>query len=308
MEQVLSIVNLNKSFGNRAVIKNISFEVNAGEVFGFLGPNGAGKTTTIKMVTGFLFPDSGDIFICGTSLRTEYEKAMSFLGGIVENPEMYNYLNARQNLRMYAALHGNIPERRVDEVLSLVGMEQRASEKVKKYSLGMKQRVGLAMALIHKPRLLILDEPTNGLDPAGIHELRDVLKELAHKENVGILVSSHMLSEMQLMCDRVAIINEGVILGIEKTDDLVNRTYGDPVFQFIVADAASAVGALDDFYKPRVKITSDNTFEIVLGQEKIPGLVYALVSGGAQIYGVAKKTVSLESAYMDITGGGISIA
>lgn len=209
MEAILSVKNLNKSFGSRSVIRNVSFDVYGGEIFGFLGPNGAGKTTTIKMIMGFLFPDSGEISICNMNLKKQYEKAMNLVGGIVENPEMYKEMTGYENLRMYARLHDGVTEARIQEVVALVGMQNRAGEKLKKYSLGMKQRIGLAQAIVHKPKLLILDEPTNGLDPAGIKELRDILKKLAHEENIAVFVSSHMLAEMELMCDRVAIIDRG---------------------------------------------------------------------------------------------------
>lgn len=212
-QPVLQVRGLNKSFGRRHVVQDASFDVYAGEVFGFLGPNGAGKTTTIKMILGFLFPDSGEILICGNDLRTDHERAMANVGGIVENPDVFRDFSGLTNLKMYAALHGGITKERIDEVVRLVGLEKRIRDKVGKYSLGMKQRLGVAQSILHKPKLLILDEPTNGLDPSGIRELRLLLRKMAAEENVAVFVSSHLLSEMEMMCDRVCIIDNGVIKG-----------------------------------------------------------------------------------------------
>jgi len=222
-ETVLQINHLSKSFGKKKIIDDISFEVYAGEIFGFLGPNGAGKTTTIKMIMGFLSLDEGQIMINGIDMKKDYELAMSNLGGIVENPEMYKDLSGQTNLEMYGRLHNGVTKERITEVVELVGMQNRIKDKVKKYSLGMKQRVGLAQSLLHRPKVLILDEPTNGLDPSGIKELRDILKKLSHEDGVAVFVSSHMLSEMQLMCDRVGIINNGRLLGVKPIQELMEE-------------------------------------------------------------------------------------
>ena len=205
-EAALEIINVSKSFGKKKVVDNVNITVYPGEICGFLGPNGAGKTTTIKMVLGLLSIDSGKIKVCGYDVKKNFEKAMENIGAIVENPDMYGYMSAIDNLKLYARIRG-INKDRINEVIKLVDLEKNAKEKVGKYSLGMKQRIGLALTLLHKPKVLILDEPTNGLDPAGIKKLRDILKEISHKENVAILVSSHILSEMELMCDKVTVID-----------------------------------------------------------------------------------------------------
>ncbi len=207
---ILEIKNVTKYFGRKKVIDDISLEVKEGEIYGFLGPNGAGKTTTIKMILGLLYIDQGEIIISGYNIKKQFEKAMESIGGIVENPDMYDYMSGRDNLKLYARIRG-VKKERIEEVLKLVGMQHVAKQKVKKYSLGMKQRIGLALTMLHKPKILILDEPTNGLDPAGIKELRDILKKIAHEENVAVLVSSHILGEMQMLCDKVAVISDGKI-------------------------------------------------------------------------------------------------
>ena len=180
METALKIQNLNKHFGKKQILKDLNMELKAGEVFGFLGPNGAGKTTTIKMIVGMLYIEQGSIEVCGVDVTKNFEKAMSNIGAIVENPEMYKYLTGMQNLRQYARMRKGVTEERIKEVVELVGLSNRINEKVSKYSLGMRQRLGVAQAILHRPKVLILDEPSNGLDPAGIKQLRDILKNLAH--------------------------------------------------------------------------------------------------------------------------------
>lgn len=308
METVLKLQNISKSFGKKKIIDNISFDVYAGEVFGFLGPNGAGKTTTIKMVMGFLSVDKGDIFINNYNVKKDYEKAMSYIGGIVENPEMYKDLSGLTNLQMYARLHEGVTKERINEVVEAVGMEKRIKEKVKKYSLGMKQRCGLAQALLHKPKVLILDEPTNGLDPAGIKELRDILKKLAHEENVAVIVSSHLMSEMELMCDRVAIINNGKILGVKTLKDLITQANGTVSHRFMVKPVEKALELLQDKYKDSIKNSTAEYVDIEVEGDSVSEITTMLATHGIAISGVSKIETSLEEAFMNITGGGHHIA
>ena len=213
-ESVLEIKNVSKYYGKNKVVDNVSFSVEKGQILGFLGPNGAGKTTTIKMILGLLSIDEGSIKVNGFDVKKNFEKAMEYIGGIVENPDMYGYMSAVDNLKLFAKIR-NINYSEVYKVLELVGLKKSMNQKVSKYSLGMKQRAGLALSLLHSPKVLILDEPTNGLDPVGIKELRDILKKLARENGTAILVSSHILSEMELMCDKVAVINQGKIVKVE---------------------------------------------------------------------------------------------
>jgi ABC-2 type transport system ATP-binding protein len=310
METVLKIQNLSKSFGKRKVIDNISFDVYAGEVFGFLGPNGAGKTTTIKMIMGFLKVDDGSIIINGLDLKKNYEKAMAKLGGIVENPEMYKDLSGLTNLKMYARLHSGVTRARIDEVTEMVGMQNRIRDKVKKYSLGMKQRLGLAQAMLHRPAILILDEPTNGLDPAGIKELRDILKCLAHEENVAVFVSSHLLSEMELMCDRVGIIHNGRLLGVKTIRELLDSVSGAPRYRFFTKQTAKAAGILAQSadFKDILKETTDEYIELEIPEEMVAKVNLLLATNDIGIFGVNRVENSLEDAFLNLTGGGNSIA
>lgn len=304
---VLQLTGVRKSFGKRCVVDDVDLTVNAGEILGFLGPNGAGKTTTIKIATGFLGMDRGSVTICGYDLVKEYEKAMRNVGGVVENPELYRDLTARTNLIMYARVQGNVTRQRIDDVIELVRLKNRADEKIKRYSLGMKQRISLAQALLHKPKLLILDEPTNGLDPAGIHELRDILKTLAHEQGVGVLVSSHQLAEMQLMCDRVAIIAQGQHRGEFKMDTLTNRLTAQKDVQFrIVNDDVQKAETLLQAASIPYAIKND-TVTLRLLPEEVHALFKRLVLADVQIYSMNTQQTSLEQAFLEITGGGSNI-
>jgi len=300
----LQIQNVTKTFGRKTAVDNVSFDLYPGEVFGFLGPNGAGKTTIIKMVMGFFRPDEGTIIINGFNRKTHYEAAMASIGGIVENPEMYNTLSARLNLKMYARLHKGVTSERIDEVLELVGLSDRADDPVKKYSLGMKQRIGLAQAMLHHPKVLILDEPTNGLDPAGIHLLRDVLKKLAHEEGVAVMVSSHLLSEIQLMCDRIGIISHGKLLQICSIEDLMQKAQSSSVYRIKTSNPSKAKEILSEVYPNRISNIGSDTLDIEIDETQINECVRTLVASGSDILGVQKQESTLEDIFLEITGGG----
>lgn len=302
MEAVLQIKGLNKYFGHKKVVDDLNLELYRGEVFGFLGPNGAGKTTTIKMIMSLLQRDSGEILINGYSIDKQYEKAMACVGGIVENPETYQYMTGNQNLRQYARMRTGVTEDRIREVVRIVGLENRINDKVKKYSLGMKQRLGVAQSIMHHPDLLILDEPTNGLDPAGIKELRDILKRLAHEENACVMVSSHLLSEMQLMCDRVGIIADGRLIGVRSVSELMSESEGKHQFEIRVKGNVSAAAALIDD-KP-VEITGEQTFHVtVANEDEISGIITRLVINQVKLITVTEATRNLEEVFIELTGG-----
>lgn len=312
MDSVLNVKNLSKTFGKKQVVSKVNLNVRAGEVMGFLGPNGAGKTTCIKMILGFLMPDEGEIIISGYDTTKNYEDAMALVGGIVENPDMYKNFTGRLNLELYARTHENVTKERIDEVVKMVGLENRIDEKVKKYSLGMKQRLGLAEAILHHPKLLLLDEPTNGLDPAGIKELRDILKTLAHEEGVAVLVSSHQLAEMQLMCDRVTIISAGTVLCEKTIEEMENYTTGEPIFKFRVDDNEKAAQAISEYYNEKgasvtIETADDGFMPVKTPEEDVPAIVAALVGNNVGIFEIKKESNTLEDAFIAITGGGNTI-
>ena len=303
----LSIKNITKIYGKKKAADHVSFDIRRGEIFGFLGPNGAGKTTVIKSILGFIFPDEGEVYINGYNVKTDYEKAMSSVGGIVENPEMYVNLSARKNIEMYARLHGNIPKERINEVLNDVGLGARAKDPVKKYSLGMKQRIGLAQAMVHKPKLLILDEPTNGLDPTGIHQLRDILKKYAHEDGAAVMVSSHILSEMQLLCDRVGIINNGKLISVCSMEELNKQMNPTTCYSIKVSAIDQAEKLLSD-NEAVGKIESEgDLITAEISEDNISSVVRLLVTNGVDISEVRKIESSLEDIFLQVTGGGIDI-
>ncbi len=309
---LLKISHLNKSIGKRQILHDISLEAYSGEVFGFLGPNGAGKTTTIKIVVGLLSLDDGEIEIDGVDIKKNFEKAMANVGGIVENPEMYKYMTGMENLKQYARMRGNVTQERIDEVVELVKLSNRINDKVSRYSLGMRQRLGVAQAILHHPKLLILDEPTNGLDPAGIKELRDILKTLAHEEGICVLVSSHLMSEMELMCDRVGIIANGRMIDVHTMDELISASNNEASeFRIKVDDVANALAVID--IPENNKKLEDDIIVISLEkenvEEKLSEINKAIVQAGVKLYTVsAVENKKLEDVFIQLTedtqGGG----
>ena len=302
MSEVLRLENVCKSFGHRPVVKNVSFAVGEGEIFGFLGPNGAGKTTTIKMVLGLLAADSGTILVNGHDIENDFEAAMSGISGIVENPDMYGYLSGYDNLMIQARACGADP-RRIDEVVTLVGMQMRIKEKFKSYSLGMKQRLGVAQALLHNPKIMILDEPTNGLDPAGIKEFRDLLRHLAHQRGLSVMVSSHILQEMQLMCDTVGIINNDELLRVGTIEELSRLNTGN-IYRYSLRPMEDAVRLAQQHLSDRLVGVGPDFIDLHIAEEEVGNVNCRFMENGITIYGLAAQGNSLEQIFMSITGGG----
>ncbi|MCI8554319.1 MAG: ABC transporter ATP-binding protein [Clostridiales bacterium] len=302
MGEVLTLDHVCKTFGKRPVVKDISFTVQEGEVFGFLGPNGAGKTTTIKMILGLLSVDSGSIRVAGHDVETDFEAAMSHISGIVENPDMYPYLSGYENLMLQARAAG-ADEAKVEEAIHLVGMQQRIREKFRTYSLGMKQRLGIAQALLRNPKIMILDEPTNGLDPAGIKEMRDLLRTLAHERGMSVLVSSHILQEMQLMCDTVGIIGNGELLRVSSMEELT-RTAGAGLYRYTLRPMEQAADLIRQHYSDRIAALDAGVADLRLSEEEIPAFNRLLMENGVTIYGLNVASQSLEQSFMELTGGG----
>ncbi|HKW59167.1 MAG TPA: ABC transporter ATP-binding protein [Candidatus Dormibacteraeota bacterium] len=217
---VLRTIALSKAYGKRLAVDRLELEVGSAELFGFLGPNGAGKTTTIRMALGLVAPTGGSVEVLGRDVRAHRAQILPRVGALVESPALYGYLSGRDNLRVVGDLLGGVSKKRIDEVLDIVSLKGRERDRVRTYSMGMKQRLGLAIALLHDPDLLILDEPANGLDPAGIVEMRDLLRELAASGKT-VFISSHVLSEVQQICTRVAIINHGRLVRVAPVAELI---------------------------------------------------------------------------------------
>ncbi len=301
---VLEVKNLKKIIGKREIIKDLNFTVQEGEIYGFLGPNGAGKTTTIRMLVGLINPTSGDVKICGEDLFKNKEKALRDVGAVVENPELYKYLSGRENLMQIARIR-KVTKDEVDDLIKLVGLENRINDKVKKYSLGMKQRLGLAAALIGNPRLLILDEPTNGLDPSGIIDFREIVKKAARERGMAVFISSHILSEVQQLCDTVAFINDGVIKAVENMEEAVTGTEKESITLIINDDQKKVCEILT---KQPFVITStilDSRINVVIHSGTTSELVKILVKENISVEEVYKNREGLEQRYMELVEGGI---
>lgn len=316
---VLAFNNVTKTYNAKSgaqrmplfAVKNVSFEIKSGEVVGFIGPNGAGKSTAIKMITGLAAPSNGDISIMGKDIVKERVAAIKNVGAIIENPDMYVEWTAMENLRYFASLSPRNEERddatskeimqqRIEDMLAMVGLSERKNDKVKKFSLGMKQRLGIAQALLNKPKLLVLDEPANGLDPMGIKEMRDIVTHLAHDLGLAVLISSHQLAEMQLMCDRFLIINKGEIVATPTAKDLsVSESDATIITTDDVEGAKAVIKAKFDIEatvldKERLQISGD-----------IPSgdIAKELIMSNITVKGIENKRKSLEEFFMSKTNG-----
>ena len=299
MENILECKNLCKTFGKKQILHNVSFEIKKGDILGFIGPNGAGKTTTIKLILGLQSITSGKVLINGYDVEKEFTKAIEKVGAIVENPDMYMYMSGYDNLKLVANMYKGITTKRIDEVVKLVKLENRINDKVSKYSLGMRQRLGIAQAILHNPNLLILDEPTNGLDPEGIKEMRELLVDIAKKEEMAILISSHNLAELDNFCNKICIIKNGEII---ETNEITAIKKDIEHQQFIVE-----IDNTKDIKKlySEATIVNDKIFKISVKKENIPNLVVNLVNNNIKIYEIKEDEKSLEDAFFERTGGDV---
>ena len=282
------------------ILKVTKFEVNEGHILAFIGPNGAGKTTTIKCILGLQKATSGEVTINGYDIKKNFVKAISKVGCIVESPDVYMYLTGMENLKMQASYYKDIKEEEITRVIKLVGLQNRIHDKVSKYSLGMRQRLGIAAALLHRPNLLILDEPTNGLDPEGIRELRDLLTKLAREEKMGILVSSHNLAELESFCNQICIIKNGMIIDKTSLIDLKKEVSNS---KYILE--LDHIDGLKDIIDYSYDEISPTQISINIEREKIPELVKTLIANDYLLYQIIEDKASLEDAFLRKTGGNI---
>lgn len=295
-QSIVRVEQLTKRIGSKTLVENISFEVKKGEVVGLLGPNGAGKTTLMRMMVGMISMTEGEVWIDGQSVKQEFEGTAMKIGAVIENPEFYPFLSGYENLTYFGRMQGNVTEERIDEVVQLLGMGQVIDRKVKAYSLGMRQRLGIAQALVHNPDVLILDEPTNGLDPSGIHEMRMYIKKIAHEQGKAVLVSSHLLSEVELMCDRVIIIQHGEYVATQNIQRNENEEMD--MIHIRVDDVKQATELL----KHDVTI-QDNELIMIVKNEEIPDVIRTLTEQGIRIYRVYEERKTLEEKFLELTGG-----
>ncbi len=297
--KILEVKKLNKYFGNKQILKDVSFEIREGEILGFIGPNGAGKTTTIKLILGLQSISSGEVLINGYNIVNDFEKAILKVGAIVESPDLYMYLSGRKNLELIANMYKGVNKDRIEEVIKLSGLDKRIDDKVSKYSLGMRQRLGIAASIINKPNILILDEPTNGLDPEGIKELRDLLKKLAKEEKMGILISSHNLAELESFCTDVCIIKNGEVI---TESSVKNFKKTDKSYYMIELDKTDG---LDKILNKDDEIISDKEIRVLREKEDLALLIKKLVDKDYKIYEVRLIEMTLEEAFLKQAGGNI---
>ncbi|MBR1987581.1 MAG: ABC transporter ATP-binding protein [Clostridia bacterium] len=300
MLPVLNINNLTKFYGSKKVVDSINLSLFPGQIYGFVGPNGAGKSTTLKMITGLVPPTDGSVRICGYSIGKNFKRAISNVGAVVEMPQLYPYLSGLKNLQLMAKFYGKTATKRINDIVKLVGMENRIKDKFGTYSLGMKQRVGIAQALLNKPKLLILDEPTNGLDPNGIIEIRNILRALAEKEKMTIIISSHNLAELELICDSIGFIHNGKIIENKTMQDIKQLVDQKQQVQLLCNYPHYSALLIKEEYKlSNIKIVG-NSIILPLKDKDLAPVISFLMSKKIKIFGINKMEKSLEELYLEI--------
>ena len=295
--EILKCENLKKQVKNKVIVENISFSMNKGDVVGFIGPNGAGKTTTIKLILGLIKLTEGKVYIDGYDIQKNYIKAMEKVGAIVETPDLYMYLSGYDNLKLTANNYKNITKKRINEVIKMVGLENRIKDKVSTYSLGMRQRLGIAEAIINNPELLILDEPTNGLDIEGTIEIRNLIKELSN-EGIAILISSHNLTEIDNLCNRIIAIKNGKIITNDTIDNF--KTFSNETTYILELDHLDNLEQVILTHK--YETISKNKIRIYISKEEITNLMENLIKNNYQIYSMIQEKLTSEQAFIKKVG------
>lgn len=302
MNMVLQTVGLTKRYGTQFAVNDLNMSVEHGKIYGLLGRNGAGKTTTIRMITGLLQPTSGDVFLFGEKMRTPTKQSFSRIGALIESPAFYENLTAKENLKIIADLRGTQSKNSIEEALKLVSLEKEIKKKVKHFSLGMKQRLGIAMAMMHNPEFIILDEPTNGLDPIGIQQIRLLIKKLSAENGVTVLISSHILSEIEQMADKVGIIDNGILVEELTMEEIrhKNRHY----VKLTVSNMNRTVPILEkELAISYFEILNDNEIKLFHLDSDLENINRVLVSNGVGVSELSVKKGNLEEYFAKLTGG-----
>lgn len=291
---------LTKRFRKLTAVDGLDLEVSRGDVFGFLGPNGAGKSTTLRMMVGLIKPTSGTVSVMGHDVWLDHVKAMTGVGAMIEAPAFYKYLSGRDNLRILANSGGRCSRDEIDRALDIVGLLGRAKDLVKTYSQGMRQRLGIALAIAGHPELVLLDEPTNGLDPQGMKEVRDLIRRLSCDHGMTVFLSSHLLHEVEQICTRIAVINKGRLVASGKVAELLG---GRNVYRLTVDTADLARGLLKDTPWARLLPSSNGVIDVELDGRDSAELNRVLVQGGVRVSSLAPVQTSLEDLYLELMGG-----
>lgn len=298
-QPVLELTNLRKTIKGKEIVKGIVLTLYPSQIFGFLGPNGAGKTTTIRMIVGLIKPTEGSVKICGYSVAHDFVNAMSNVGCIIESPDMYKYLTGMENLLQYAAMNKTITPQRIKDVVEMVGLQNRIKDKVSTYSLGMRQRLGIAQAILSRPKLLILDEPTNGLDPAGITEFRNLIRTLAYEEGMTVFISSHLLLEIQQMCDVVSIIKQGTVIQTANVQDILH----DDRIEWQLDNSEKAIALLAKHWNIEAVQLKKNTISARLNPNSLEKINACFIQEGIALSYCTSKQNTLEDLFLDLTEG-----
>ena len=299
---VLEGCHLTKRFGDRTAVEDVCLKVNEGDIYGFIGPNGAGKTTTIRMMLGLISPTTGTSQILGHDIRHDFKRAIRHVGAFVEGPASYPYISGRRNLRLFGHLSGGVSETRIQEVLELVGLGTRGDDRVSGYSQGMRQRLGIAMALLTRPRVLILDEPTNGLDPQGIREVRNLVRRIRDEGHTTVFLSSHLLGEMEQICNYIGIIYRGRIIREGNMDTLIGSGSDVVVVQVDEEQDAKAVAFLEEKLSVKPELVRRGVIEFPRGELVVNPITSALVGAGLRLNGIFARHRSLEEYFVQLTG------
>ena len=294
----LQTEHLTKRFGARTAVDRLTIRVERGDIYGFLGPNGAGKSTTLRMLLGLVRPTSGTVKFPVHASSWEYLRARSRVGAIIETPAFYENFSGRRNLQLLASLSGGVQTKRVEQVLDIVGLRDRARDPVKVYSYGMRQRLGIAQALLPTPELIILDEPTNGLDPQGIHETRELIRRLRDEFRLTVMLSSHLLTEIEQLCNRVGIIHEGQLLYEGGPEALLRPT---SLYKVRVNDLSRAFELLTREPGVTVSRNGDSFLHVDADAEAISAVNALLVGNGIRVYELSPAQESLEEAFLRLT-------
>lgn len=298
----LETIGITKSFRKRCVVDNLNLTVYEGDIYGFLGPNGAGKSTTIRMLTGLITPHKGTARLMGIDVQKYGYKSLKDVGALVETPSFYKYMSARENLSILSRLSGGCSAERINQTLEIVGLLDRANDKVKTFSQGMRQRLGIAQALLPNPRLVILDEPTNGLDPQGMKDVRELILHLARDQKITVFLSSHLLHEVEQICTRVGIINRGKLAAEGSVKDLLNTKSGTTTFR--VSDVKLAAEIIRQHKGVEVLSTESDMVTIRAEDDAVSQINRLLVMGNVDVSSIIPQNGSLEELFLDLIEGG----
>ena len=301
MEKIITVQNLRKAYKKEIAVENVSFELMPGNIMGLLGPNGAGKTTTLKMITNLCSKDKGKIVIDDVSLDVDPGLALSKVGAALDTPSFYQELTARENIECFASLYKNIPDGQVMELLDYVGLSMQAEKKVKKFSLGMKQRLALARAMLGQPKLIILDEPANGLDPQGQIDLYRLICDMARDKKITFIVSSHQLHDMEEFCTDILILNKGKSILQGKTEEILSETTN--IVDCILEETGAFLNVLSQFHGISLTSHKENRFTVKLENVCLDEFIKQLIANNLHIHYISARRNSLQDLFLKLTGG-----